>query len=164
MGNRQSNVYCGNNRAATGGRPIGTRSRCLRVGIGKGMSLPCTSSYNETYQPIDTRRFYCGNQLILPNNYTDMGSPALCLKKGIGIGKVMKARNGCEQKKISYILIFFILSISIFLVLFYTKPKFVTKENSNNEKVLDGEKLAIYTSLFIFILAFTIWLIFIKFR
>ena len=165
MGSRHSNVYCGNNSSARNGKPIGTKSRCLRVGIGKGLHLPCTNSYRGPYNPIDGRRFYCGDQANLPAGYDVMGSNSMCLSKGIGIGKAARSRRGCGKRNIAYILIFLILSITCFLLLFYTKPVFVTTENTEtNVRVLDGIKLAIYTAIFMLILALTMRLIFVKFR
>ena len=53
---KKASVYCGNNGAATNGKPIGTKHQCLKVGIGKGLYLPCERSYGGVYDPIDDRK------------------------------------------------------------------------------------------------------------
>ena len=96
---RKAKVYCGNNRNARKGKPVGSRSQCLKVGIGKGRSLKCEASYGGPYDPIDNRKLYCGDQKIMPSGYDILGSPSLCLKTGIGLGKSLRARQGCGKKK-----------------------------------------------------------------
>ena len=96
---RKAKVYCGNNRNARKGKPVGSRSQCLKVGIGKGRSLKCETSYGGPYDPIDDRKLYCGDQKIMPSGYDILGSPSLCLKTGIGLGKSLRARQGCGKKK-----------------------------------------------------------------
>jgi hypothetical protein len=96
---KKAAVYCGNNGAATNGKPIGTKHQCLKVGIGKGLYLPCERSYGGVYDPIDDRKMYCGDKIDMPPGYDIMGSPSLCLKVGIGLGKAQRARNGCRKPR-----------------------------------------------------------------
>ena len=96
---KKASVYCGNNGAATNGKPIGTKHQCLKVGIGKGLYLPCERSYGGVYDPIDDRKMYCGDKIDMPPGYDIMGSPSLCLKVGIGLGKAQRARNGCRKPR-----------------------------------------------------------------
>ena len=105
-----------------------------------------------------------GDGRIEMQTQTVMGNNSMCLGKGIGIGKASRARRGCGQRITTYVLLFMILSIGFVLTLFYTKPVFVMTEDVNNKKVLDWVKLAIYTSLFMIILAFSLRIIFAKFR
>ena len=92
-------MYCGNNKnhssLLNGEAKIGDRYSCLRKGIGMGLSLPKDPEYDNNYEPIDTRKIYCGKKKRLPKGYSSMGSNSQCLQKGIGIGK--KKRN--EQKE-----------------------------------------------------------------
>jgi len=96
---KKASVYCGNNGAATNGKPIGTKHQCLKVGIGKGLYLPCERSYGGVYDPIDDRKMYCGDKIDMPPGYDIMGSPSLCLKVGIGLGKAQRAQNGCRKPR-----------------------------------------------------------------
>jgi len=96
---KRASIYCGNNGAATGGKPIGTKHQCLKVGIGKGLYLPCEKSYGGAYDPIDDRKMYCGDKQGIPAGYDIMGSPSLCLKVGIGLGKAQRAQNGCRKPR-----------------------------------------------------------------
>ena len=96
---RKAKYYCGNNYNARKGKPVGSRSTCLRIGIGKGKFLPCEASYAGPYVPIDTRKIYCGDKTALPPGYDLVGSPSLCLKTGIGLGKALRAQSGCKIGK-----------------------------------------------------------------
>jgi hypothetical protein len=96
---KRASVYCGNNGAATKGKPIGTKHQCLKVGIGKGLYLPCERSYGGVYDPIDDRKMYCGDKIDMPPGYDILGSPSLCLKVGIGLGKAQRAQNGCRKPR-----------------------------------------------------------------
>ena len=57
--------YCGNNSRDAGLRDgtktLGTRYSCLQKGIGLGKNQPYDPSYMD-YEPIDTRKIYCGKQ------------------------------------------------------------------------------------------------------
>lgn len=145
-------IYCGNNAKSvdilSGNKIIGTRYACMRKGIGKGLKLPVDNNYLGDYEPIDTRKIYCGDAENLPNDYDLMGSLSQCLQKGIGIGKKQKAgqnsnKNLNYNKIIIYIIIYIILSLSIFLVLYFTKPDFIS-DKKNNKNVINTKKLLIY--------------------
>lgn len=83
-------VYCGNNRRyhgiVNGTHVVGTRYKCLRRGVGIGMNLD-DNEPDTGYEPIDTRRVYCGDRNQLPNGYDMFGSLSQCLQKGVGVGK-----------------------------------------------------------------------------
>ena len=162
MGAARSQYYCGNNRNATNGKPIGTRSQCLRTGIGKGRHLPCTSSYSGAYNPIDNRRTWCGDG-AMPAGYAIRGSPSLCLKKGIGLGKVQRAAGGCGARatrwKVVLITSWLILTGGVFLTLYLTKPSFIMQDR--DESKIDEAKIILYTTIFgliIGIICFLIWI------
>jgi hypothetical protein len=90
-------MYCGNNLAhkklVNGELQIGTRYKCLKRGIGRGLNMPFDNSYLGEYIPIDDTRIYCGNSEQLPNGYDRFGSLDECQSKGIGIGMKQKADN-----------------------------------------------------------------------
>lgn len=150
-------IYCGNNAKSvdilSGNKIIGTRYNCMRKGIGKGLNLPVDNNYLGGYEPIDTRKIYCGNAENLPDGYDLMGSLPQCLQKGIGIGKKQKAENSNQRHLISnskqnykiviYITIYIVLSLSIFLVLYFTKPDFIS-DKKNNKNVINTKKLLLY--------------------
>jgi len=149
MGQRQSRYYCGNNGAATRGKPVGTRVQCLRIGIGKGSRLPCTESYAGEYQPIDTRRVYCGDQDVMPDEYDLLGSPSMCLKTGIGIGKAQRARRGCNSilRMMLFVLLWLALTTGVTLYIYYSRLEFVLSTDANGNRYVDGNKLAIYSGI-----------------
>lgn len=151
MGNKQARIYCGNNGAATNNKPVGTRHQCMKVGIGKGLRLSCDNSYNGPYQPIDGRKIYCGNSPNLPANYDIMGSPSMCLRKGIGLGKVLRARKGCKSWKLKALFscIWLFLSLAWFLYTYLYRPSFVL---TDDKKQLDTRKIAIYNTSVIIVL------------
>ena len=153
-----SNIYCGNNSKSvdilSGNKVIGTRYNCMRKGIGKGLNLPVDNNYLGDYEPIDTRKIYCGNAENLPDGYDLMGSLPQCLQKGIGIGKKQKAGNSNQRhlmpnfssnskknyKIVIYTTIYILLCVCIFLVLYFTKPDFI----SDNKNVINTKKLLLY--------------------
>lgn len=100
-----SSIYCGNNLSysgiVNGTHRMGTNLECLRIGIGKGKSLPADPNFAEEYNPFDKRTYYCGNQEEIPQGTTHfaMGSPSKCLSTGIGIGKKKKAVETFQQNQ-----------------------------------------------------------------
>jgi len=146
-----SEIYCGNNAKSVdilnGSKVIGTRYACLKKGIGKGLHSSVDNNYIGEYEPIDTRKIYCGTTENLPDGYDLMGSLPQCLQKGIGIGKKQKADQQVNQEMnyriIIYITIYIILSISIFLILYFTKPDFIS-DKKNNKNVINIKKLLLY--------------------
>jgi hypothetical protein len=161
-------IYCGNNAKSvdilSGNKIIGTRYTCMKKGIGKGLNLPFDNNYVGDYEPIDTRKIYCGDAENLPDDYDLMGSLSQCLQKGIGIGKKQKAEQKAEQnsrknnKIIIYSTIYIILSISIFLVLYFTKPDFIS-DKKNNKNVINTKKLLLYYIMIIAVIGIIIFII-----
>ena len=113
------NTYCGNNRlepsVLNGTRRIGTRYECLKKGFGIGKTLP---RMDGLYEAIDERTYYCGNANRLPNGYDLMGSPSICLRKGIGNGRTKSAvtKNRLYWKRGLYAFILICMTIAIHLV------------------------------------------------
>lgn len=162
-------IYCGNQAnfpgLAAGTHVLGTNYQCLRKGIGIGSHLPYDAAYAQPHNPIDGRRFYCGNQPNPPvnGNYFGMGSPAKCLAIGVGVGKAQRAGMGPPAMMyfIRYILpylLFFILSGGIFAIFYFTKPLFLTRRDEKNRNVIDWNKFVPYYLLACLILAILIWL------
>jgi hypothetical protein len=155
-----SRIYCGNNREnidlKNGKLQLGTRYNCLKKGIGKGLREPKDPSYAGNYSPIDTRKIYCGNDLILPENYDLFGNLSQCLQKGIGIGKRKKASQISKHviKKSNIVLGVIVLLVSLILLL-TLKPKFITKLDSNRNRYIDIPKfLIVYSIIFIIVILF----------
>ena len=91
-----SRISCSNNKYR-GNK--GTRYDCFRKGVGIGLSQPVDKSYRDRYSPIDKRKVYCGKARRLPQKYDIMGNLPMCLQKGVGVGKTMKARRRSGAKK-----------------------------------------------------------------
>ena len=164
-----SKYYCGNNALnndlQNGIRQLGDRYTCLKIGIGKGLSLPYDKDYNGPYEPIDPTRIYCGNKDGLPNGYDRFGNISQCLQKGIAIGKKQKAINHKPQNLKNYFLmlfLFFVIDGIIFLILFYTKPSFITIKDKDNIVQYDPTKFTIIFSLISCLIFFIIFFIFKK--
>jgi hypothetical protein len=89
------NMYCGNNAnnrsVIRGEKVIGTRFKCMKKGVGKGLHMSYDDSYLDDYQPIDDTKSYCGNKDDLPEGYDRFGNLHECFIKGIGVGKRQKA-------------------------------------------------------------------------
>ena len=87
---KKNNLYCGNNmldiEVVNGNKVIGTRNKCLRMGFGAGYHSQINPNYRDDYEPIDRRKFYCGDKEYLPNGYDAIGNLPICLRKGYGIG------------------------------------------------------------------------------
>lgn len=161
-------IYCGNNqndpKLISGTHQVGTNYECLRRGIGVGYHLPFDSTYLNPHVPIDQRRFYCGNLPAVPHDYFAVGSPSKCLAIGVGIGKAQRALLGLSNGVyfIRYILpyLLFVIGVGVlFIILYYTKPEFVTKKNNNGKVDIDWDKFIPYYLLFCMILSAVLWLI-----
>jgi len=66
----------------------------MRKGFFIGRNLPYDENFAGAYAPVDARRHYCGNAPDVPAGYFGDGSPSICLRKGIGIGKAQRAALG----------------------------------------------------------------------
>jgi hypothetical protein len=88
-------IYCGNNALhpdlVSGRAVIGTKHRCLKKGFGAGYYSPVDLSFLNDYQPIDTRKVYCGNRENVPEGYDRHGNLPSCFQKGFASGKRKKA-------------------------------------------------------------------------
>ena len=129
------NIYCGNNRRHTSivseQARLGTRYECMRKGIGVGLHRPLDNDYTGEYEAVDKRKIYCGNDSRKPAGYNLMGSPSMCLRKGIGIGKKKRHEYGddgyspeiYEPNIYIWIVIYLILFLifNVFLVLYTRK-------------------------------------------
>jgi hypothetical protein len=164
------NIYCGNNQLdpdlINGNLILGSRYKCFKKGIGKGLNLPYDPKFAEDYLPIEDKKLYCGQNEILPNGYNDFGNLSQCLQKGVGIGKRQKALNGPENfspnitniMKYKKYLLLFILAIFLFFVLFLVKPNIIIdKDEKTNQIVINWNKfimiyILIYVPISIFII------------
>jgi hypothetical protein len=173
--------YCGNNSRdaglINGTKTLGTRYSCLRKGIGLGKNQPYDPAYNMDYDPIDTRKIYCGKQNNLPAGYDSMGNLHQCLTKGIGVGKKIKAeeyfiRNAEEDEEgdVFYdanmsprmknkiftnrkCVVFALLSVIVFVILYFTKPSFVLEnDDEDTKKRIDWKKFSLYYVLALIVL------------
>ena len=162
------NYYCGNNRLnrelLNNTKILGTRYKCLQIGIGKGLNLPLDNDYLGDYDPIDDTKIYCGKKEELPENYDKFGSLSECLRKGVGIGKRQKALNEdggdivLENNYINKYVIYFIIEILLFIILYNFTPKFL-KKDKNKRKEIDIYKFI----FFYFFVSFIIFLVFYNF-
>lgn len=164
-------IYCGNNlndpRLLNGTHVVGTNYQCLKRGIGIGSSMPYDAAYNGVHAPIDGRRFYCGNAPIPPvaGGYFAVGSPSKCLQVGIGVGKAQASARGPPiGVNMNLIFLPFILFFAaIFAIIYFTKPKFITKKDNQNIDIINWEKFIAYYLLFCFIVGIIIWFLWKKY-
>ena len=159
-----SKIYCGNKENFTGllsgTHILGTNYQCLRKGIGIGKNQPYDSSYNSPYEPVDDRKYYCGNSHDIPDGtYFAMGSPSKCLSIGVGVGKSIKASIGPPHFMylIRYILPYIISLILSILLVFLLKPIFLTKKDDQLVDVIDWGKFIPYYLLFWLIINISIY-------
>lgn len=155
-----ANIYCGNNAQnpdlLSGALTLGTRSRCLRKGIGVGRNLPLDPSYAGPYAPIDARREYCGDASEMPDGYDIVGNLPRCLQRGVGIGKAQRAAAGFSPKNYGlagepdssrgglYLVVFAVGAAVLFLFLYLVKPGMRQKKN---RKQIVWKKFALVYSL-----------------
>ena len=95
-------IYCGNNQLEpalqNGIKRLGTRYECLKQGYGRGFYEPVDPKFLSPYQPIDVRKFYCGNENDLPDGYHDFGTLHSCSTTGYGAGKRVKAQKSLKKR------------------------------------------------------------------
>jgi hypothetical protein len=162
-------IYCGNNmndpKLITGTHGLGTNYQCMRRGIGIGRHLPYDAVYAQPHAPIDGRRFYCGNAIVPPavGGYFAVGSPSKCQQIGVGVGKAQRAAMGAPVAMyfirfvLPYIL-FCLISVAIFLIFYFTKPKFLLKKDNNKpEYIIDWSKFVPYYLVLCLITAIILW-------
>lgn len=148
-----SGYYCGNDRNSLNGRRLGSRYKCLQIGIGKGRSMPLDPEYLNPYDPIDIRKIYCGKENRLPRGYNYMGNAPLCLQKGIGIGKKQRAEQERDNGGDNYIdnrnmkfryFLFFISLVIVFSLFYIAKPSFVMKTDKKKKKKINWYKFIFF--------------------
>ena len=161
-------MYCGNNalnpRVASGQTALGTRYKCLKKGIGKGLNMPYDPSYLGPYAPIDQTRAYCGTNTNLPENYDKFGSLTECLQKGVGIGKRKRSLLGpgsrIFKRYILPIIIWLSLSAGIFSWLYFAKPVIITGNTPQDIKKINWTKFSVFfglSSIMLGIILVLIW-------
>lgn len=84
-------IYCGSDLLVPEDYDqMGTRFQCMKKGIGIGMAMPNAQRdaiINRPPTVIGPRpNVFCGNGDVLPPNYTSLGNPYQCLRKGVGAG------------------------------------------------------------------------------
>lgn len=79
--------HCSNNRNKG---QSASRHTCLKRGIQIGLSQPRDADYDLEYDAIDPTKIYCGDGNRTPIG-TRLGYSHECLRKGVGVGKKMKA-------------------------------------------------------------------------
>jgi hypothetical protein len=155
-------IYCGNNALDTdlvsGNKVIGTRYQCLRKGVGIGNNLPYDHKFTLPYAPIDTTKIYCGNSVALPGGYDRFGNLHQCMQKGVGVGKRLRANQGpvggddnnnprlfgggtyTPLTHTKLVLTLVIVSVISFVLLYITKPKYITKRDKHGKQYISWKK------------------------
>ena len=161
-------MYCGNDLnfqgLVSGTHFLGTNYECLRKGIAVGSNLPYDSKYSGAHSPVDGRKFYCGKDTVVPptGGYFAVGSPSKCLAVGVGIGKAQRAAMGppAFMYFIRYVLpylLFFVIISAVFAILYFVKPKYITKKDNKNNDIIDWDKFTPYYIIICLITAIFIW-------
>lgn len=161
--------YCGNNLnypgLINGTHIVGTNYECLRRGIGIGSNLPYDGDYAGLYAPVDPRKFYCGNDVVLPpaGGYFAQGSPSKCLQIGVGIGKSQRAGLGppAFMYFIRYVLpylLFLFMNGMVFILLYLLKPNFISKKSIEGKQIIDWSKFIPYFLVSCLVIGILIWL------
>jgi len=162
-------LYCGNNRlhptVTSGKAVIGNRYGCFKKGVGKGLHI-YNPDYNGPYDPIDTTKSYCGASNDLPDGFDRLGSNAECLNKGIGVGMLQRARKGAPKRIKQYLFLttFLAGTVGIYLALYFMKPDFVMKKESNGETSKDIDwvqfvGIGMLGVLLLFVILFIVWVL-----
>jgi hypothetical protein len=90
------NTYCGNNLnysgLAAGTHQLGTREFCFKKGYRIGVRMPVDPEYRRVYNPQDARVIYCENNAANKPANQILGKLPMCLSKGVGMGKLRRAR------------------------------------------------------------------------
>ena len=56
--------------------------------------MPYDKNFTETYDPIDTRKIWCGNSNETPDGYNSVGNLPQCLQKELGPENVLDQKKG----------------------------------------------------------------------
>jgi len=161
-------MYCGNQAnylgLVAGTHFLGTNYQCMRRGIGIGRHLPYDATYTQPHVPIDGRRFYCGNAPVLPpgGGHFAIGSASKCQQIGVGVGKAQRAAMGPPAfmyftRFVLPYLLFFLITGGIFVIFYFTKPKFLVKKDLYGKDVIDWSKFIPYYLVSCLIIAIVIW-------
>lgn len=136
------NYYCGNNRLnrdlLNNRKNLGTRYKCLQIGVQTGLNLPLDDDYIGDYEPIDNTKIYCGKKEDLPVNYDKFGNLPECLRRGVGIGKRQKALGqdggdiNVENKNINKYVFYFIFEFVLIIFLITFTPNFIKEDKKIN--------------------------------
>ena len=155
-------VYCGNNLNVLNNNKFvaGNNYQCLKKGINVGKYQKCDKNYAKEFTPINNNfKIFCGkekNAAKIPQN-SIVGTPTLCLQKGVGVGKKIRSSQiKCKNKNfiiLSIILTIILLFILFGLIIIKIKPKFLLKENDKFDK----------TKLSFFILILILFMLIINF-
>jgi hypothetical protein len=146
-------TYCGNNRnhiSLTSGTHVqGTNHQCLRKGIGVGYHLPYDAAFDPAisppYDPIDTRRYYCGNANAVPAGYFAMGSASKCMQIGVGVGKSQRGARGSGLVQWRYLVACLTVWAVVAFVLWWMHPDAVNRmDNTTNRRVIDWRKYGMW--------------------
>lgn len=89
-------MYCGLNTTLPRNYDVmGTRNKCLKKGIGVGMTLPDEQrrEFLNRARVDNGIKNYCGDAITLPLGYSGFGTLKECLQKGVGIGLGMDQRR-----------------------------------------------------------------------
>ena len=93
-------LYCGENLMLPDNYDrFGTRYKCLKKGVGTGMSLPSgqRDAFLAKTRNQPTERVYCGDSNQLPQGYNRNGNLSECFRRGVGIGLGMP-----QEKRLAF--------------------------------------------------------------
>lgn len=160
-----TDIYCGNNaqdvQLLSGNKVLGTRYKCMRRGVGRGIHLPYDPKFGGPYVPLDNRKIYCGDRDILPNDYDRFGNLPQCLQKGVGIGKSIRAKKGPPKWRIlTPFMLFLLLETALFTWLYFKPPSFIRKNEDKDKVTVDWNKFITFFIPVTLSLGIIIYLIF----
>jgi hypothetical protein len=159
-----SKIYCGNNSQYTGlidgSHTIGTRYACLKKGFGIGYHMPYDKNFTEDYDPIDTRKIWCGSSNETPDGYNSVGNLPQCLQKGIGAGKRVRSKKGKSYTFLIPIFLFLLISGVLFAYLYFYKPNIVTTKGDDNIDKIDWNKFVSFYIPMVISIAFVILILY----
>lgn len=144
------NIYCGNNELhpdlISGQKIPGTRSECLQKGRRIGFSQAIDPSYSGEYRPLyENPKIWCNESIPTPDDHI-LGNLPMCLQRGIGQAKAIKARGGFQDmiKSNGGKIFITILTLGIIVLVGIIKPKFVCYKDKEGNYKLDISKYLIF--------------------